>query len=277
MPVSAASGLVPLKNGRPTEIYGGYTRSSATFFCIVRYKVAKKSDVMIMPVELLYADKFISDEAFATEYTVRTISQIVNKPVENVEFLLNRRSIKINTVISLNGFRVCITGKSNGGKRIIVSCMTALKTSPDIEDYIKRLEAFVNKTTKNPNIIFSEKHDEISGDKNIELYEFYIEKLKASPYKYRPANPYETLVEGREKFKALSPDKQAVVLLSIQGIFGRAVNANLEDIGGKPRACEATLSSSLSNWKKNYTDVRIIDQAASGLFEKVSDNLLDLL
>ena len=29
--------------------------------------------------------------------------------------------------------------------------------------------------------------------------------------------------------------------------------------------------------KKNYTDVRIIDQSASGLFESVSENLLDLL
>jgi len=31
----------------------------------------------------------------------------------------------------------------------------------------------------------------------------------------------------------------------------------------------------MSNWKKNYSDVRIIDQSASGLWEVVSDNILE--
>ena len=37
------------------------------------------------------------------------------------------------------------------------------------------------------------------------------------------------------------------------------------------------LSLDISNWKKKYSDVRIIDRSASGLFEKRSDNLLDLI
>lgn len=277
MPVSAASGLVPLKSGRPTGIYGGYNKSTATFFSIVRYKVSKKSDVMIMPVELLYADRFKSDEAFALEYAKKTISQIVNKTVENVEFLLNKRIVKINTVLSLNGLNVCITGKSGGGRQLGVSCMTALKTSPDVEAYIKRLESFANKTKNNPNVVLNEKYDGISDDKNLELYDLYIQKLQSPPYVYRPANPHETLAKGREKFKALSQNAQVTVLLSIQGLFGRAPKADLSAIGGAPSAGVAALSSSLSNWKKAYTDVRIIDQSASGLFEKVSDNLLELL
>ena len=67
------------------------------------------------------------------------------------------------------------------------------------------------------------------------------------------------------------------VLLSILGLFGRANKADLSEIGGAPSAGVAALSSSISNWKKNYTDVRIVDRSASGLFETVSDNILDLL
>ena len=37
------------------------------------------------------------------------------------------------------------------------------------------------------------------------------------------------------------------------------------------------LSSALVNWKKAYSDVRIIDQSASGLFAAASMNLLELL
>ena len=112
----------------------------------------------------------------------------------------------------------------------------------------------------------------------MELYDIYIQKFQTTPYKYRPANPCETLEKGREKFQALSPDKQVTVLLAIQGLFGRAIKADLTAIGGVASAGVATLSSSISNWKKNYTDIRIIDQSTSGLFEKVSDvNILDLL
>ena len=81
----------------------------------------------------------------------------------------------------------------------------------------------------------------------------------------------------RTKFISLSPAEQVDILLQIQGLFGRAIKADLTAIGGVASAGVAMLSSTLSNWKKNYTDVRIIDQSASGLFEKVSENLLDLL
>lgn len=277
MPVSAAKGLTPLKKDRPTEIYGGYNKSTASFFVLVKYKAAKKQDVMVIPVELLYADKFMHDECFATEYAKHTIADITGKPAETVEFLLNKRIIKVNTVLSLNGFKVCITGKSGGGKQLGVSSLTPFKTSPENETYVKRLESFEKKKKKNNNLVFSEEYDEISAEKNLDLYDCYMDKLQNPPYKYRPANPYDTLVKGREKFIALSPEQQVIILLSIQGLFGRAIKADLTVIGGVSSAGVSTLSSSISNWKKNYTDVRIIDQSASGLFEKVSDNLLELL
>jgi CRISPR-associated endonuclease Csn1 len=277
MPIAAAEGLIPRKKDMPTEIYGGYNKSTASFFVLVKYTVAKKQDVMVMPVELLYAKAFLNDEAFAISYAKKTVSDIVNKPVTAIEFLLNKRIIKINTVLSLDGFRVCITGKSGGGRQLGVSVMTAFKTSYEIEAYIKKLESFENKRKKNANIVWSEIHDGSSADQNIALYDYYIGKLQSSLYQYRPANPVDTLIKCRAKFETLTPDKQSTVLLQIQGLFGRAIKADLTAIDGVASAGVATLSSSISNWKKNYSDVRLIDQSASGLFEKISDcNLLDL-
>lgn len=277
MPVAASSGLVPIKKDRPTEIYGGYNKSTATFFVLVAFRSAKKHDVMFMPVELLFADKFIRDEKFAIEYANKTVSEIINKPVDEVRFLMNKRIIKINTILSLDGFEVCITGKSGGGTRVLLSCCTNFKSSPEIENYIKRLESFDNKTKKNDNIIFSEKYDGITKEKNIALYDYYIKKLQTKPYSLRPNNPCNVLINGREKFVSLDHVEQIKVLLQVQGVFGRAVKADLHTIGGPPSAAVASLSSSLSNWSKSYTDVRIIDRSASGFFETISDNLLDLL
>lgn len=277
MPVPASAGLVPLKKDMPTDIYGGYNKTTATFFVLVRYTSGKNKDVLVMPVELLYAEKFIGDDVFAREYAIKTIGEITNKPVGDVEFVLGKRTIKVNTMLSLDGMRICITGKSGGGRQLGVSNMNSFKVPFEIERYIKKLESFDEKRSKNKNIVFDEKHDVISTEKNLELYDIYVEKLQKAPYKYRPANPYSTLVGGREKFKALPADKQVSVLLAILGLFGRAIKADLTLIGGVPSAGVAALSSSMSNWKKNYTDVRIIDQSASGLFEKTSDNLLDLI
>ena len=67
------------------------------------------------------------------------------------------------------------------------------------------------------------------------------------------------------------------ILLQIQGIFGRMKQADLKYLDESSSSGISKISMRLSNWKKNYSDVRIIDQSASGLFEKASENLLELL
>ncbi len=277
MPVAASSDLVPRKKDLPTEIYGGYNKPTASFFVLVGYTTGKKRDVMVMPVELLYANEFLSDPDYAETYARNTVSSILKKDVNSVEILLNGRILKVNTVLSLDGFKMCITGKSSGGKKLGVSVMESFKTTAEFERYIKKLESFIDKKKKNSRIVYSERYDEISSEKNIVLYDIYVEKLQKSLYAKRPANPVDSLVKGRENFEKLSVPDQADVLLQIQGLFGRAVKADLSNIGGVSSAGVATLSSNVSNWKKNYKDVRIIDASPSGLYEKTSDNLLDLL
>lgn len=276
MPVKASEKLVPLKKGLPPEKYGGYNKSTATFFVLVRYVSVKKKDVIWMPVDLLYAKQFLADDEFAVSYTKSTVSSIVKKSVDRVEFLLNKRIIKMNTILSLDGLRVCITGKSSEGRQITISCLTPFITSQESEDYIKRLESFKNKKKKNPKIVCSEQCDKITVSQNLALYDHFITKLQRAPYKYRPTNPCDKIENSREMFIRLSLEKQVNVLLEILGVFGRAHGANLSDIGEGTSVGNAKLSSSLKNWK-NYTDVRIIDSSASGLFETVSENLLDLL
>lgn len=284
MPLSKDKDLFPRKKDMPPEIYGGYNKTAATFFVLTRYGVGKKRDVMVMPVELLYAKKFLNDEAFALEYAQATIAKILKKPmtdVHDVEFLLNGRPLKIKTVLSLDGLRVFITGKS--GRQVTLGILTAFKTNPDTELYIKKLESFDAKREKNSNIVYDEAYDKISKAKNLELYDVYIEKFKQAPYNKRPANPIETLEKGRQKFEMLDVSEQVGILLQIQGLFGRANSANLEKL--KPEKNKKTkkgdqtgvaaISLKVSNW--NYKDVRIIDTSASGLYEKRSENLLDLL
>lgn len=276
-PVRASKGLIPIKKDRPTEIYGGYNKSTATFFVLVKYLVQEKSDVIIMPIELLYAERFLKDDAFALEYAKQTVSNILNKSVTDVEFLLGKRILKINTTFSFDGFEACLTGKSGGGRQLSFECATVFKASSEIELYVKRLSSFAEKKKENENIVYDEKHDGITKEKNVALYDIYIQKWQRAPYKYRPAHPCKLLIEGREKFQQLAADEQVTVLLAIHGLFGRAKSADLRLIGGSSSTGVLMLSSTISNWKKNYTDVRIVDRSASGLFETRSVNLLERL
>lgn len=62
-------------------------------------------------------------------------------------------------------------------------------------------------------------------------------------------------------------------------IFGRmSGGCDLRSIGGgKNAAATKGFSTNISNWGKYYKCVKIIDTSTTGLWEKKSDNLLDLL
>ena len=68
-------------------------------------------------------------------------------------------------------------------------------------------------------------------------------------------------------------------MLNIHQVFGRiAGGCDLTAIGGAGKAAATVnFSTTASNWKKNYSDVRVIDVSASGLWEKQSGNLLELV
>lgn len=84
--------------------------------------------------------------------------------------------------------------------------------------------------------------------------------------------------DGRDAFVSLSVFEQAKCLLNIQTLFVRGTGvADLTLIGGLKNSGNILLSATLSNWKKDYSSVRVIDQSAAGIFENKTDNLLELL
>lgn len=279
MPVKKGSGLIPLKAGLPTEKYGGYNKAGAMFFIPIKYKNGKKQEILVMPVELLYGKQFLEDKVFAQEYTRKRLKHILGKEVDEVSFPLGMRPWKVNTMLSLDGFRICITGFSSGGKCLSAQPVVQFSTDEFWKYYIGKIEKIVEKIKDNQNHIYDEAHDVVSVENNTKLYELYISKLQNSIYQKRINPPTLILVEGREKFQKLSVFEQGKVLLNIQQVFGRMTGGcDLLLIGGKGKsAATVSFSSSISNWKKKYSDVRIIDQSPSGLWEKKSQNLLELL
>lgn len=278
MPLKAASGLVPRKTGLSTEKYGGYNKPTASFFALVKYSAEKNTDVLVVPVELMFAERYKNDETFREDYTKRMIAGIIGKSVNAVSFPLGERILKVNTVFELDGIRLCLSGKSSGGKTLLLLNVMPFVCSASTEEYIRCIEKFNERLKKNESLRYDPHFSQLSAEKNLALYDLYIQKLSSWPYNKRPANPVDTLINGRNKFIALSVPEQAKCLGNIQMIFGRiAGGTDLTLIGGVAKAGVTTLSSALSNWKRTYSEVRIIDQSAAGLYEQKSQNLLELL
>ena len=279
MPMKKAAGLIPLKAGLPTEKYGGYNKASVMFNIPVRYKAGKKTDVIIMSVELMHGEHFLADENFAREYAFDRLQRILGKPVDDISFPMGMRPWKVNTMLSLDGFRVCITGINDGGKKLIVQSVVQFSSDVYWRGYIKKLERFVEKCNNNKNLIYDKEYDKVSDEDNLKLYELYIDKLQNSIYCKRKNSPIEVLLKGIEKFKKLNITEQCQVLLNIHSVFGRMTGGcNLKLIGGSTyTGATKGFNSKISNWKNYYSDVRIIDQSPSGLWERRSENLLELL
>ena len=276
MPVKKGDNYIPRKNDLPTSKYGGYNKATASYFMLVKYKAGKENDIIIMPVELLYAERVEKDAGFAEEYTKQQISLIRNKKVEEVLFPLGMRKLKINTVFSLDGYRVFLCSKSGGGKTLVMSGSMPLSAS--MFWHVNHLDNFAQKCENNRLIRYDPWFDKISKEKNTELYELLTKKFSNSIFKKRINHPQKTLQKGYSTFLNLEIIDQTKVLQSILLLFGRTSGGiNLVDIGGEKQGSSTKISSCLSTWKKSYSDVRVIDLSVTGLWERSSDNLLNLL
>lgn len=284
-PLKAAENLVPRKKGLDTGKYGGYNKPSASYFLLISYTEngkKPKKELMLVPIELLAGEDIIAYETKAWNYVRKAIAQINGKSEEDVidiTFPLGLRRIKVNTILELDGVRCSVAKKTSRGSAIGINLCTPLIVSTFHEKYIKALESYDNKKKKNSAIELNEAYDGINADDNLSLYDCLSEKVTSGIFSCVLDSQKETLLDGRKEFVQLSLDKQVSVVLKLVELLktGRSGTVDLSLIGGSKTAGAITIRSKLSNLKKRYTDVRIVDTSASGLFVSKSQNLLELL
>lgn len=284
-PLRAASGLIERKAGLDTEKYGGYNKSTASYFLLVKYAEAgkkPKQDVMFVPIDLMESEQIIKSESYAKYYVRNAIAHIIGKSreiVQEVSFPLGMRKMKVNTLLTLDGFEAILASKSNGGKTLVFGSMMPLFVNNKKEIYIKRLESFSKKKKQNNFLFVDEVYDKITKEENRELFLFLTNKVEEEPYCLIFGSQLQVLHDKENEFENLNLEQQVETLLNLLSIFktGRTTGCDLKLLGGAGQAGIFTESSKLSNWKKSYKDVRIVDISAAGLHRKTSQNLLELL
>lgn len=265
--------------------YGGYDKSTAAYYLLVRFTLEDKKTqhkLMMIPVEGLYKARIDHDKEFLTDYAQTTISEILQKDkqkVINIMFPMGTRHIKLNSMISIDGFYLSIGGKSSKGKSVLCHAMVPLIVPHKIECYIKAMESFARKFKENNKLRIVEKFDKITVEDNLNLYELFLQKLQHNPYNKFFSTQFDVLTNGRSTFTKLSPEEQVQTLLNILSIFKtcRSSGCDLKSINGSAQAARIMISADLTGLSIKYSDIRLVEQSASGLFVSKSQNLLEYL
>ena len=276
MPKAAAengkeSALIPRKQGLDPKKYGGYNKPTVSFYVLAAYRSGRKKEVSLVPVRLLEAERFLASPEFAQEYVKKELGE----KATDVTLPLGRRILKVNTVFSLDGFPVCLAGKT--GAQILFRSLATPYYSQEQIRYIKKVEKTGQKLADNKNYRIDERYDGISAEGNLRLFDALAQKIRSDFFRKIPGSGLNTDDVRRKIFENSEKEEQIKCLESMLEFLktNRPGGCNMEKVGGKGSEGILLLSMNLSNWK--YSDVRILDRSAAGLFEKRSANLLDLL
>ena len=243
------SGQIRIKDNAalslPIEKYGGYNKAAGAYFILVE-SIQKKKRVKTFEMVPVYLAKAIENGELKLEDYCRTVLGL-----EEPKILI--RKIKINALFELEGFRMHLSGRTNN--QLLFKNARQLCLEWEKEQYIKQIGKMLENGYANG----------ISPERNLAIYDLFLEMLNSSRFKVKLSAQIETLSQGREKFENLTLEDQCMALNEILKLFQcNSLAANLKKIGGPERAGILVLNSDITKIGNLY----LIDQSPTGFFEK---------
>ena len=230
-------GIIPIKFGMPTDIYGGYSNTNTKELMLIEYNESKKK-IVGLPMALAARN---NDDEF-NDY-IKT--QINLK--KNSTFKIKKYSIPFETEIIYNNQNVFIKGYSVGHKNCEISNAIQLKIAKDKMKHWKyALQYLLN--DKKQYIDFAEKYVN-------EIYDFLI-NLDLFPLFNKDLDK----IKNKVNFGNLVLDQQKKMIKELfKMLHCNSINANLSEFGLGDRM------GRLSGY--NITDGIIISKSVTGIRE----------
>ena len=248
--VAKTESYLPLKsaNKRMSDVkkYGGFTSAKVAYYFIVHHKEGKKENVTIEALPLYCKDEVEREENGLEKYCEEVLGY--------GEINIIRRKLKIQSLLEFNGYKVHLSGKSEG--RLLLRNAMSLCLPTEWVTYIKKLEKAVD---------IKIMEAVITPENNIKLYDILADKHVNTVYAKRLNTFGKKLLDGREKFVLLGVEEQCEVLLQVLRLsrIGTTV-ANLKKIGASDGSGEMKTSKNL----KASDRPAVINQSPCGLYEK---------
>lgn len=275
-PVAKAKDKWPLKQGLPTEVYGGYNSLTTSYFALVESLGKKgKKQRSLEAVPIIFADK----QKNVIEKYLSTNSNLVNPKI-----ILPK--IRKFSLLYVNGYPMHIA--SCTGKQITFYSARQLILPDDEVTYVKSIFNCEEKIQYNESIIYDLQKDEtskqiakkrlqyyedrfgISRVRNLKLYQLLVAKCADKSFYNRPASQYENLKNNENVFASLKLFEQIKVLEQIFKLFKcGSASANLKLLGLGAYCGIPKIGMTL----KDKTQIILVNQSVTGVFEQAIDLL----
>ncbi|MBQ4089304.1 MAG: type II CRISPR RNA-guided endonuclease Cas9 [Clostridia bacterium] len=231
--------------------YGGYDKVTGAYFMLVEHTEKKMHLRSIETVFLMNKTMYERDPISYCTGVLGLVEPSILIP-----------KIKIDTLISYDGFRMSVASRSNDN--IFYNNANQLILSCDWQQYIKEVAKCVKEGYLSR---------EITNDKNVELYDLLLGKLENTLY----STVYETSIKHiknhREQFVELVGYKQAGILMEIINLFRTTgLMANLKEIGAV-KTGQISVTKRIGGIKNKR--MYIINQSVTGFYEQKIDLLGD--
>lgn len=262
LPLKKGKGQAPLKRNSPlSDIskYGGYDKPTASYFSYVEYdgKKGKKSRQLI-PIDSYLRKDYEED-------SIKYLSERLGLSNPKILILI----VKYNACIEIDGFRMNISSKSNGGKVIVYKPAMPLVLGYDNELYVRN----ITKLLERPEDHTITEHDGISKEENVSLFDCLTEKMCDTVLKVKFADMGEKIKNKRVLFVNLDLRSQCYVLNEILKILhSNVLTGDLALIRLAKKSGATTTNSVLSDIK-NINSIYLVNQSVTGLFETKIDLL----
>lgn len=236
------------------EKYGGYNQVSSTYFSCVEHGKDNKRMISMFSVNLHDKNKY---EENPIAYLIENYGLI--NPIIKV------KKVKIQSCISFDNMLCYLGGKDSGGSQISYRPGVQLVLGYDNERYIRNVIRCAGgdlhlQTSKN-------EEDIVTAEKNIELFNLLIEKMKNNIYGVLYSNLGDKLYCSKEKFEKLDIVEQCNVIKNVLTILkNNASKGDLKSIGIKANGA-IRLNNNISEIK-NVKSIKLINQSVTGLFEQ---------
>jgi CRISPR-associated endonuclease Csn1 len=255
---------VTSSNARLSDVtkYGGRTSIHTQCYALVSYKVKGKQVLSLEALPIFIGNVEEIPDASILNYLQKAI-QFENGDKQVTELQLKLRCIRYKSLIKINGFYYCITGRTKNS--IYLDNAESLILDDSWNMYIKKLEK-ANSTNQ-----YENQYDNmISSEKNVELYCILLYKLTNSIYKNKKASIIDSLEKGRLKFEKLDLSQQVYTLMQIVSWFGLkniAIDLSYIDAGAHAGVC--VLNKKIQDCK----EAKLYITSPTGLYRKEIDLL----
>jgi len=245
-------GYVQIKTSDPkldVKKYGGFKKYTGAYFFLVEHTEKGKRIRTIETLPLYLKDKLNSKEKITAWCADKENGLGLVEPDIRVE------KIKLYSKIRIDGFDLYLTGRT--GNNLLTSNAVQLKIDKEWEYYIRLLSKYSE--TKSP---------EITNEKNIELFDVFLDKNQNGIYSLRQNPIGDKLVSGKDIFIHLPVDKQVESLLGILRLFSISnQGADLSNIGGQEKNGTMKPNKKIDD-KKSFV---LVNESVTGLYSNEID------